>query len=57
MTILTPPVTVASGIVGIQIGLIGEDNSFEVGFYVRPGNKYRIGSTAVNDTVTIDLKR
>ncbi|MBU1067050.1 hypothetical protein KKE60_04655, partial [Patescibacteria group bacterium] len=34
----TPPTTEASGIVGIQAGLLGENNSHEVNFYVLPGN-------------------
>jgi hypothetical protein len=49
----TPPVTAASGIVGIQAGLLGEDNSYEVNFYVMPLEKYRIDSTAVNGTTTL----
>ena len=49
----TPPTTEASGIVGIQAGLLSEDNSHEVNFYVLPGNKYRIDSTAVTGTVTL----
>lgn len=43
----------ASGIVGIQVGLLAEDNRVEVSFYVRPENKYRIDSTTVNGTVTL----
>ena len=49
----TPPTTEASGIVGIQAGLLGENNSHEVNFYVLPGNKYRIDKTEVTGTVTL----
>ncbi len=47
------PITAASGIVGIQVGLLGEDNSFKISFYVMPLEKYRIDSAATNGTVTL----
>lgn len=49
----TPPVTVASGIVGIQAGLLNEDNSFQLVFKVYPGRRYRINSSVANGTVTL----
>lgn len=48
----TPPVTAASGIVGIQTGLLSENNSFQLVFKVAPGKKYIITSSATNGTVT-----
>lgn len=49
----SPPTTVVSGIVGIQGGLINEDNSFQVVFVVEPSKNYRIDTTASNGTVTL----
>lgn len=49
----SPPATISSGIVGVQSGLAGEDNTYEVTFIVAPGMNYRIDSTAVNGTVTL----
>lgn len=48
----TPPVTAASGIVGIQAGLLNEDNSLQLVFKVYPGKKYIITTSATNGTVT-----
>ncbi len=48
------PTAVASGIVGIQLGLLNENNSFPVDFYVMPGEKYRINST-IDGTGTVTL--
>jgi hypothetical protein len=50
-----PPTTVASGKVGIEAGLLGEDNSFELVFVVAPGLNYRIDSAATNGTVTLGV--
>ncbi len=47
------PAAVASGIVGIEAGLLNEDNSYEVNFYVMPGEKYRIDSSTTDGTVTL----
>ena len=49
----TPPTTAVSGIVGIQAGLLGEDNSFEVSFWVAPSMKYRVDTVETTGTVTI----
>lgn len=49
----TPPATIASGIVGLQVGLLNEDNSATVSFIVAPGMNYRIDSVATNGTVTL----
>jgi hypothetical protein len=49
----TPPTTVASGIVGIEAGLLGEDNSYQLSFVVAAGQKYRIDSAATNGTVVL----
>jgi len=49
----TPPTTIASGLVGIQAGLLGEDNTFEVSFVVAPAAKYIVSSAATNGTVTL----
>jgi len=51
----TPPTTIASGIVGIQAGLLNEDNSFQLMFAVPKGTnqKYRIDSVGTNGTVTL----
>lgn len=49
----SPPTTIASGIVGIQVGLMGEDNTFQIAFAVNPGAQYRIDTTAVNGTTVL----
>lgn len=48
----TPPVTDASGIVGIQTGLLNENNLFQLVFKVSPGKKYIITTSALNGSVT-----
>lgn len=48
-----PPTTAASGLVGIQAGLLGEDNTFQVTFVVAPGMKYRIDSATTNGTAVL----
>jgi hypothetical protein len=53
MDTATPPTVAASGLVGIEAGLLGEDNSFQVSFVVNPGGTYIISSTATNGTVTL----
>lgn len=49
----TPPTTAASGIVGIQAGLLNEDNTFQCVFVVAPGKTYILASTAATGTVTL----
>lgn len=49
----TPPTTIATGLVGIQAGLLGEDNSFQMTFIVAAGKTYRIDSSATNGTTTL----
>lgn len=53
MDTATPPTTPASGLVGIQTGLLGEDNTYQLVFLVNPGGTYRVNTTAVNGTVTL----
>jgi hypothetical protein len=53
MDTATPPTVAASGLVGIEAGLLGEDNSFQVAFVVNPGGTYIISSTTTNGTVTL----
>lgn len=53
MDTASPPTVAASGVVGIESGLNGEDNSFQVCFLVNPGGTYRVDSTASNGTVTL----
>lgn len=48
-----PPTTIASGIVGVQSGLVGEDNSAQISFVVAPGMNYRVNSSTTNGTVTL----
>lgn len=50
---LSTPTTVASGKVGIEAGLNGEDNNFQIAFFVNPGANYSIASSATNGTVTL----
>lgn len=49
----TPPTVIASGLVGIQAGLLNEDNSFQCCFTVAPGKTYILSSSATNGTVTL----
>lgn len=49
----TPPTTVASGLVGIQAGLLNEDNTFQITFIVAAGMKYRLDSSVTNGTTTL----
>ena len=53
MDTATPPTVIASGLVGIQAGLLGEDNSFQVSFLANPGGTYILVSSATNGTVTL----
>ena len=53
MDTATPPTVAASGMVGIQAGLLGEDNSFQLVFSVNPGGTYIVTSSATNGTVTL----
>lgn len=49
------PVTVASGIVGIESGLLNEDNSFQIMFICQPSEYYQLDSSSNNGTVTLGL--
>ncbi len=51
----TPATTVASGIVGIQDGLLAEDVTVQLVFWVPPGTsqKYQIDKVETNGTVTL----
>lgn len=49
----TPPVTIASGLVGIEAGLLGEDNTFQITFVVAAGMNYRIDSVLTSGTATL----
>lgn len=53
MDTATPPTTPASGLVGIETGLNGENNSFQIVFIVNPGGTYYLQSSATNGTVTL----
>ena len=53
MDTATPPTVAASGLIGIEAGLMGEDNSFQITFIVNPGGTYILSSTATNGTVTL----
>lgn len=50
-----PPTTIASGKVGIEAGLVNEDNTFQISFVVPAGTtqNYRIDSTSSNGSVTL----
>ena len=50
-----PPTTNVSGIIGIESGLLNEDNTFQLIFAVPAGTNqnYRVDSTASNGTVTL----
>lgn len=49
----TPPTVAATGLVGIQAGLLGEDNTFQVCFTVAAGKTYIITSATTNGTTTL----
>lgn len=53
MDTATPPTVAASGLVGIQAGLLGEDNTHQIIFTVNPGGTYIISSTTANGTTTL----
>lgn len=53
MDTASPPTVIATGLVGIQAGLLGEDNTFQMVFFVNPGGTYRVNSSATNGTVTL----
>jgi hypothetical protein len=53
MDTATPPTVIASGKVGIEAGLLSEDNSFQVSFLVNPGGTYILTTAATNGTVTL----
>ena len=51
----TPPTTAVSGIVGIQAGLLNEDNTFQISFVVPAGatQNYRIDTVETNGSATL----
>ena len=49
----SPPTTLASGVVGIESGLLNEDNTFQLSFLAEAGKNYRVDSTVANGTVTL----
>lgn len=53
MDTATPPTVAASGLVGIEAGLLGEDNTFQLVFLVNPGGTYIVSTSATNGTVTL----
>lgn len=53
MDTASPPTVPASGPIGIEVGLLGENNSHQVTFAVNPGGTYRIASTTVTGTVVL----
>ncbi len=53
MDTATPPTVAASGLVGIQAGLLNEDNTYQIIFTVNPGGTYIITSTTANGTTTL----
>lgn len=50
---LAAPTTVVSGKVGIEAGLLNEDNTFQIVFIVSAGAYYNIVSAVTNGTVTL----
>ena len=53
MDTATPPTTPASGLVGIQAGLLNEDNTFQMVFLVNPSGTYNVTTSTTNGTVTL----
>lgn len=49
----TPPTTIVSSKIGIESGLLAEDNSYQIIFFVDPGCVYRLAKTTTNGTVTV----
>ena len=49
----SPPTTIATGLVGIQAGLMSEDNTFQLVFAVNPGAQYRIDTATANGTAVL----
>ena|SRR3990167_6237407 len=49
-----PPTTVVSGVVGIQSGLLSEDNTFMCLFVVGTSLNYRVNTTNSNGTTTLN---
>ena len=49
----TNPSTVVSGIVGTQVGLLNEDNSFQLVFAVGTNSYYNVTTSTANGTVTL----
>ncbi|MFZ2524420.1 MAG: hypothetical protein WAW87_03805, partial [Candidatus Ferrigenium altingense] len=49
----SPPTTVASGIVGVESGLLNEEGTFQIMFVVPQGCNYRLDSSVTNGTATL----
>ncbi len=47
------PTTEAGPLVGVQSGLLNEDNTFSTTFVVAPGTNYRVNSAVSNGTATL----
>lgn len=47
------PTTAAGPLVGVQSGLLNEDNTFSTTFVVAPGTNYRVNSAVSNGTATL----
>lgn len=50
----SPPTTVASGKVGIETGLLNENNTFQLVFIVNPGAYYKVTTAVTNGSVTLE---
>lgn len=50
----SPPTEIASGVVGVQAGLLNEDNTFQLAFFVEPGATYRVDTVETAGVVTKD---
>lgn len=50
---LATPTTVVSGLVGIQSGLLNEDNTHQAAFVALAGQNYRLDSVVANGTATL----
>lgn len=48
------PSTVASGVVGIESGLLNEDNTYQLCFVATNGLNYRVNATTANGTLTLE---
>ncbi len=51
---LATPTTLASGKVGIETGLLNENNTFQLVFVVNPGANYKVATATTNGSVTLE---